>query len=223
MRNQTPCIPRFAKETRRGQTLLEFVFVSILFVFMIYFTFNAVIAFSIHQYVRFSTFMAARAYQASRESQEQAADAARETLARYFSPQIVQSGSGSMSFPSFNRAVFEVERVVIPSASLGDYDGRRGEASAIQVTYSVPLLAGAPVSGAFESLQRIQLTARSSLGRDPSQQECLAYFRGLLNAWKPETLPAENQALFGDFVSGALSYVGTPGQGYFRYMDDNGC
>lgn len=202
---------------RKGQTLIEFAFVSVLFVFMLGLTFNAILAFCVHQYVSYATFMASRALQASAgtpTAQRQAAQIAFAQLIPGLSPAAVgPSMNFNVYFPKFSqrKSLATILGVQIPSPREGAY-GLRDDTT-LTVTFNVPLTEGLPVGSELASqFARVQLTAQSSLGREVTVKECQDYMR---NRFTP-ILEAVKPRFGGGNVPEAVSKQ-------WVNMDDTGC
>lgn len=202
---------------RKGQTLIEFAFVSVLFIFMLVITFNAILAFVAHQYISYATFMAARAYQASADMPQRQVENAKETFAQYIPGLTGTQVNTGMSFPvvferfSPRKIFARITGVQISSPTPMTY-GMRAE-SEILVSFEVPF-AQLPLGSAIGSqISFLKLTARSSLGREVTAAECQAYFRSryekVLNSIKEAP----------GLKSGNAGYV----QGLWKNMEDNGC
>jgi len=194
---------------KRGQTVVEFALVSVFFIFMLILTFNAVLAFTVHQYFSYVTFMSARAYQAAGDTPQDSALRARETMKRLIpglplSQSALSSMNFSFTFDLFGKELAVVDSVVIPSPD-DQVFGMANPASPIQINFRVPLVQF-PIS---QELQQqfafISLKSESYLGREVSRSEVKKYFSSFFNAWLVPGVSA------GNIVSG-----------YSEYMEDNG-
>ncbi len=212
------------KTSRSGQTLVEFIFVSILFVFMVAISFNAVLAMSLHQYMSFAAFMSARAYQASASDKAVQVASARGTLSLYLpgrTPQNVTDVPYEITFPVFSKpGTILVTNVVLPpgDASL-DYgpgatlETQAGSAPAIVIEYVVPI-ANLPLGDELAQISQIKLRSRAYLGREVSQSECRRFFTSFFNYYT-----FENSGLGGSPMRANESYV----RSLAPNMEDNGC
>ncbi|MBS1983990.1 MAG: hypothetical protein JST16_07435 [Bdellovibrionales bacterium] len=207
-----------ARRTRSGQTIIEFVFVSVLFVFMLVLTFNAILAFTVHQYMSYAVFMAARAYQASADSPQTQVANAKATLAQYIpdltANQIAPQMSHKVFFPQFTKrkalANITAVRIVPPQEDLVGFRGPSG----ITVEFEVPF-AELPLGSAVgKEMARISLTAKSALGREVTVQECKGFFQRRFSAIIEPIRSAG--------APGLKSSSGGPND-LWHSMEDNGC
>ncbi len=174
---------------KKGQTLVEFALVSILFIFLLVITFNSIIAFSVQQYLAYATFMSARAYQAAKASPAEQSAAARVVFSQFI-PNLPLSGNdfGSpgfpIRFPLFSKPLGFVQRLRIPEPTEGDYGAAiPNNARFVGLTFSVPL-AELPLGEEIRSrLAFVNLETQSFLGREVTESECRAFFRGFLGKY----------------------------------------
>lgn len=202
------------KPTTQGQSVVEFALVSFVFIALLILTMNAILAFTVQQYLSFATFMAARAYQASARNPEAQETAAFRTLAEYIPGlpnQESQTGIGfPLNFPQFGKDLAYIFRTRIPEASWGDYgvvpptDDR-----SIRIEFRVPLMQLPLGEGLRERFGMIDMSAQSFLGREVTQEECRSFFQGFLRAFQLSGTPNDKNAEF------------TRRQ--HIYMEDNGC
>lgn len=176
------------QRSRRGQTLIEFTLVLVLFLGMFMLTVNAVIAFTVQQYFSFVTFMGARAYQAARTSPDLSRIRACDTFQRYILD--LPSCDGELAkhpvvFRGFSFPLARVERIDIPEAQQFKYGSgavREGSGdNEIKIEFSVNLLQ-TPFFRFPGDLGRITISSNSFLGREVSRQECRSYFESILRA-----------------------------------------
>ncbi len=202
-----PCRHQARLRRQRGQTLVEFALVSMLFVFMMVVTFNAVIAFSVHQYISYAVFMAARAYQASGDNLDSSATSAIETL-----KQFSLTGNGKeLEFKLFGRPVATINSISVPRAQNFDYSkSGPSEDLFVGVNFEVPFVTLPLGENMRRDFASVKLEARSFLGREPSRDECLDYFKRFLNHFALDSSP----------VSGLNKSFNDKN---FKFMDDNGC
>lgn len=200
--------------------MIEFIFVSLVFVFMLVLTFNAVIAMSVQQYLSYAVFMAARAYQAGTEVPENQSSNAAATLARFMRDVPVASlassgnasGSFEVRFPMFRtKPVAVVTKLVIPRPTPYSY-GAGGVVEAddlfVGAEFDVSFVS-LPLGPSFQNLQRLSLKARSYLGREVTQSECEGFFERFYRFYEVN-----------DSTNGAGR---ARAQNLFLHMDDNGC
>ncbi len=203
---------------QKGQTLVEFVLVSIIFIFLLVVTFNAVLAFSIQQYLSYATFMSARAYQAAKNNPQEQRDAARRVF-NQFIPNLPATGDSfgasgfPIRFPLFSKPVGFITRIVIPNPQSGDYGvAVPTNNRSIGLQFSVPL-AELPLGEDIRSqIGFITLETRSFLGREVTQEECRTFFRTFLQKWLIEDSAA---------IPEHRTFMANPSSPLF--MEDNGC
>lgn len=182
---------------KSGQTVVEFAFVSMIFIFMLVLTFNTVVAFSVHQYLSYVTFMAARAYQAGNGSPQEQRTKALETFQRYI-PQLgglspapgaaIDVSANPVRFNNFKKDLALIKKVYIPvvaenkdfgSGAAMDRNVAGTSDRYVGLDFEVPFAQfplGAELRNRFG---RISLTTRSFLGREVSQRECRRFFVGV--------------------------------------------
>ncbi len=189
--------------------------VSLLFVFMVVLTVNAILAFSVQQYLSYAAFMAARAYQAAGSAPDDSKIAAQLTLASYIPglpPAESVSGLGfPLKFKSFPRPLAFITQFSIPAPRAGDYGASATalRANPIQIKFRVPF-AVIPIGEEIRRrFQFIEMSAQSYLGREVSTVECRAFFQGFLNKFRLQGPAAQKNNDFSNENS--------------IYMEDNGC
>lgn len=187
------------RQSKSGQSVVEFAFVSMIFLFMLVLTFNTVLAFTVQQYLSYVTFMAARAYQSGNSSPEDQRLRALETFQRYLPQELsgLSLGSGSMmevtgpgilQFKNFKKELAVLTKVYIPPTAVNrDYgSGAAVEPSASGATsryvgleFKVPFVQFPLGEELRARFGYITLTTRSFLGREVSRSECQTFFNGL--------------------------------------------
>jgi len=202
--------------------MIEFLFVSLLFVFMLALTFNAVIAMSVQQYLSYAAFMAARAYQAGTETPANQSANAAATLARFVSgvnaATLASSGQVSgnfeVRFPMFSaKPVAIVRNLVVPKPAMYSYgSGGVVESSDVYIGMEFDVaFVSIPLGPSFNGLQKLSLEAKSYLGREPTQMECEGFF----------------EKFYGYYVNGINDPTNPTGRAkaanLYLNMDDNGC
>ncbi len=211
------------QKNRAGQTIIEFAMVSILFIFMMVVTINAMVAFCTQQYLSYALFMTARAYQAAGENPMDSEIRAVKTFTSYVPGFRFSGGAGNLKFPlslganSRPLATITEFRLPSPDATGVDKDfvntlnfhyGSPGSqaTTGINVEFTVPF---AEISIGTGSTS-IKLEASSFFGREVSQSECMAFFPAFLKNFK----------VSGGTESGAyLKAVNS----FAANMEDNGC
>lgn len=203
-------------DSKKGQTLIEFALVSVLFIFLLVLTFNAILAFAVQQYFSYAAFMSARAYQASSETPQEQRDRSRRILSQFIPGLPVQgdqfpSPGLPIQFSLLPKPIAFIESIQIPNPSNGDYGpGAPQPPKAVRIIFNLPL-AQIPLSDTIrQRLGLIRLEAQSFLGREVSASECRSFFRGFLNAYRISGAPPNHQ-----------NFMGNPSSGLF--MEDNGC
>lgn len=151
---------------KRGQGVVEFAFVSFIFLNLFFLTLNGILAFSVHQYISYATFMAARTYQASDVTAERQSRKARAVLDEYF------------KIPGIKKELARIRDIQVPSSTNPPpYGyGPPSPGQQIKVVFEVPLFQF-PLGAASKSFGWIELESISYLGREPSIQECNTFFR----------------------------------------------
>lgn len=173
-----------SKNKRRGQSVVEFVFVIIIFLNLLVITFNAVMAFAVQQYISYATFMAARTYQASQENPTAQRDLANRTLESYL--YFSKSTPGIFNFPGYNKVLARDVEIILPpdGPSRPPYGQVQPmEAAKFEVRFKVPLFQ-LPFPGIDKELVWVPLKATSYLGREPARSECRDFFQGFYNYYK---------------------------------------
>jgi len=171
-------------KSRRGQSVVEFVFVVIIFLNLLVVTFNAVMGFAVQQYISYATFMAARAYQASQATPELQADFAKATLDSYL--YFGGSSEGTFRFPGYNKVLARNITIAFPGTggNLPPYGQTQPkEGTKIEVNFKVPLFQ-MPLPGLTAELMWVPLKATSYLGREPTREECKIFFQNFYNYYK---------------------------------------
>lgn len=165
--------PKSKMDKKRGQGVVEFALVSIIFLNMFLLTLNGVLAFTTQQYISYATFMAARAFQASHETFENGQRAAAQaTLNKYLT--LVYNDGG--------KELARITNVYIPNAVKEVPYGYKApeRASQIRVEFEVPLVQ-LPLGDLKQSFGYIKLEAVSYLGREPTVSECRNFFKAFYN------------------------------------------
>ncbi|MEO5668716.1 MAG: TadE family protein [Bdellovibrionota bacterium] len=175
------------RNSKRGQSVIEFILVIAVFLNLLVITINATMAFAVQQYMSYAAFMAARAYQASNLSPDGQAQAALTVLKSYVF--IVDGDEGSKIFRFGKKEIATARNVgwELPDSSasgLPKYGqmppdtGRR-----ILITFEVPLFK-LPFGQKSKALAWIPLQAVSYLGREPTVEECHSFFKNFYDYYK---------------------------------------
>jgi hypothetical protein len=155
--------------------VIEFAVVSMIFVSMLFISYNAVMAFAFQQYVSHAVFMAARSYQAGHDMPARQAVSAELALANY------GLRVGPIKMGPVRAEILEVfvppgDPSAVPTGSGMPADS----GASIRVRFSMPLAALPLGDGDWDAVKRITLEASSFLGREPTAAECYSYFQLLL-------------------------------------------
>ena len=188
-------------KSRKGQSMMEFALVVMIFLNLLIVTYNSVLAFATQQYLSYVAFLSARAFQASSENPQGQQSRAQAVIDRFLP-------SDTLSMPGFNRVLaFNIEKYV-PEASALPY-GTKGPAPErqIRIAFDVPLFQ-LPFFSLSDQFPTMRLEARSYLGREATRSECRAFFQRFYNFFLPTGIPTRSRAEVRDAWTG---------------MDDNDC
>jgi len=193
-------------EARQGQTVVEFALISVLFVALLLVTFNAVVAFAVHEYLSYAAFMSARALQASDETPERQADKALLAMAQYL-PGFNGGTLAALQFPGLGKAVARNVAVQVqPSQTYGP--GGPANRAFVRVTFDVDFLTLPLGKTGLGNLKTLRLETRSNLGREVSRKECMGFFQSFLKKYAVDDGSSNSQ----NFVNGN-----------YGSMEDQGC
>lgn len=177
---------RSSRNDRAGQSVIEFSIVSMIFVSMLFLSYNAVMAFAFQQYVAHAVFMAARAFQAGHvnpQTQKQAAQATLEAYLPGLNTNKVRLGTSSIRADILSVEVPDAINVPQGSGVPSDYGFR------VRVVFEMPLVALPLGDGDWNAVKKIRLEASSFLGREPTQSDCMNYFGQLLKSLEIQGAP----------------------------------
>jgi uncharacterized protein (UPF0333 family) len=189
------------KNPRRGQSMMEFSLVILIFLNLLVVTYNAVLAFGVQQYFSYAAFMAARALEASSEKPEGQTDRAKKVMARFIT-------GNQLLFGNSSRALATNIRFVIPDATQIPY-GMKGPAGdrEVKISFDVPLFE-LPFFSLSDLFPKLTLEAKSYLGREPTRKECRKFFNDFYQFFLPPSIPNRGERGVIDAWAG---------------MDDNDC
>jgi len=176
------------RNSRKGQSVVEFIFVVLAFLNLLVVTINATMAFAVQQYMSYAAFMAARAYQASHISPIEQNDAAKAVLSSYLFITPSDAAEKVFRFHADSKGTARDVEWQIPD-SAGDLPkygqmppepGRR-----IRIDFKVPLFQ-LPFGPSIKALNLIwvPLSAVSYLGRESTVEECRSFFRGFYDFYR---------------------------------------
>lgn len=181
-------------QDQSGQSTIEFALTMILLLGFVVFFFQLSMIFAFGNYVHYATFMSARAYLSSSQTQEDQMTRAKDVLVAMVKKNLGMSGIDK--FPTIASAVgiegdFNVPGFQInPPSQYVAKDRRTSWMQGVRYTFSskvfvLPLAGFSKAviqkvdSSAFTSgkatSNRVKLTSESWLGREPSTSECVSY------------------------------------------------
>lgn len=166
------------RKGQSGQAAIEFIAIAVVLLFFLMFFLSLSILLVVSDYVEYATFMAARTYKsgASREP--------------------IQRRNAEIVFNSYFEKISPIARR--PNLEFIRTDESNVRTSGILASYDMDLFYLPPVFTGAEALpSRIRLNTETHLGRDPSHEECRAFFQR-----------------FSAFASD---------EAYLEMMEDNGC
>jgi hypothetical protein len=189
------------KNSRRGQSMMEFALVILIFLNLLVITYNSVLAFGVQQYFSYVAFLSARALQASSDSPAGQYQRAQKTMAQFIS-------GPTLTFNGSRRAIASNIRVYIPDAESMPY-GIKGPAPdrEVRIDFEVPLFE-LPFFSLSDLFPKLKLQAKSYLGREATRQECQQFFRRFWDYYLPAAIPNRGKKGVKDAWAG---------------MDDNDC
>lgn len=176
------------KNSRRGQSALELSLIMFLFLSMLSITYNAVMAFSIHQYFSYAAFMSARALQASGLAPQDQNDRAVQALRRYIPTMGNNLQADAFIYKVGGRALATdiVANIVPNPGSTPPASGFPSEGNNNQgviIRFKVPFVQlpiGPEMRGA---LQELDMQVVSYLGREPTVTECRNFFSAFFSTY----------------------------------------
>lgn len=209
MKKQSP-----KSSSKSGQSMIEFSLVAVIFIFMLSLTFNAILAFSVQQYMSYAAFMTARALQAGGEDPATQFQSAARTLAS-FVPNLQVNGPQQegvevpFRFGGFSKNLAVITGYTIPPPQGFDYGQASPTSVSVEIRFKVPFVEIAIGGQLRERFGTIPLSASSYLGREVSRAECKAFFQSFMQTFS---------------ISGPVTaaYNNFAGQ-YYTSMEDNGC
>jgi len=181
--------PRRSKNSKSGQSVIEFIFVILAFLNLLVVTINATMAFAVQQYMSYATFMAARAYQASNLTSAEQASAAEAVLKSYIFIHQADVAEKVFRFDKDGKGTARAVEFEIPrsdASSLPKYGqmppepGRR-----IRVSFKIPIFQ-LPFGGLSQGFAWVDLSAESYLGREPTSDECHSFFQNFYDFYTPK-------------------------------------
>jgi hypothetical protein len=155
------------KNMKKGQSTIEFIFVFFAFIFFLSMSYNAVVSFAIYQYFSYANFMAARAYQPSRETKLDQNNAAVNAMGVYIPGIRIGSQNTLFSF-SASRPLARIKTWNVPRPDSPNLP--------MVLEFEVPFLTlplGEEIKQTFGTLN---LKTTVLIGREPSREECRRFF-----------------------------------------------
>jgi hypothetical protein len=155
------------RKTKKGQSTIEFIFVFFAFIVFLSLSYNAVVSFAIYQYFSYANFMAARAYQPSRNNRLDQNNAAVSTMGVYIPG--IKIGSQNTPFS------FSPSRVL---ANIKSWDVPRPDSPNLPMVleFEVPFLVLPIGDDLRQSFGTLRLKTSMHIGREPSKEECRKFF-----------------------------------------------
>jgi hypothetical protein len=168
------------KKSQRGQAAIEFIAISIVLFFFLFFFLSVSILFVVSDYIEYATFMAARTYKSGASRQP------------------IQQRNAEIVFKSYFDKIQGIARRPNLDFIRTEPDNVRTEG--LLASYDIDLFYLPPIfAGSTTTPSRIRLNSEAHLGRDPSHEECRAFF-----------------TKFGE-------RVGVADANFIEMMEDNGC
>ncbi|MFM8268778.1 MAG: TadE/TadG family type IV pilus assembly protein [Pseudomonadota bacterium] len=157
----------FEKLTKReGQTVVEFMIVSLVVFFFLFFLLSISFVLVLSQYVDYATFMSARTYKAAHGDAGSQVSKAQEVFEAYIAPVRAMGLVRNVSSLEFTKI------------NPGD---RPNLSEGVRVNYDVNLFYLPPLFAKNKVNSAITLTSESFLGRDPNFDECVDFFKNFTN------------------------------------------
>ncbi len=144
-------------KNKRGQAAIEFVAISVVLFFFLLFFLSLSILLVVSDYIEYATFMAARTYKSGA------------------SRQVIQQRNAQIVFNAYFDKIQGIARR--PNLDFVRTDQNNVRTEGILASYDMDLFYLPPVfAGALTPPSRIRLNSEAHLGRDPSHEECRAFF-----------------------------------------------
>lgn len=160
---------------KKGQSTIEFIFVFFAFIFFLSMSYNAVISFAVYQYLSYANFMAARAYQPARNGKFDQRNSAVRAM-RVYVPGIELGTQDTLFAFSQKRPLARITSWSVPEPdALG---------LPFLLTFEVPFLTLPLGDDIKRDFGELTLKTTVMLGREPSKEECQAYFEDLFRAFR---------------------------------------
>ncbi len=145
------------KQQQKGQAAIEFIAISVVLFFFLLFFLSLSILLVVSDYIEYATFMAARTYKSGA------------------SRQAIQQRNAQIVFNAYFEKIQGIARK--PNLDFVRTDQNNVRTEGILASYDMDLFYLPPVfAGALSPPSRIRLNAEAHLGRDPSHDECRAFF-----------------------------------------------
>ncbi len=168
------------KKNESGQAAIEFIAVSVVLFFFLLFFLSLSLLLVVSDYIEFATYMAARTYKSGASRQP------------------IQQRNAEIVFNAYFEKIQGIARR--PNLEFLRTEENNVRTEGIVASYDMDLFYLPPVfAGAGAGTSRIRLNSEAHLGRDPSHDECRAFFKE-----------------FG-------SKAGINDDNFLEMMEDNGC
>jgi hypothetical protein len=170
------------KSRRRGQSMMEFALVIIVFLNLLIISYNSVLAFGVQQYFSYVAFLSARALQASSETPAGQTERAKKVMSRFI-PGTTLTFSGSSRPIAKNIVKYVPDAANIPYGIKGPQRERE-----VRISFEVPLFE-LPFFSLSDLFPTLKLEAKSYLGREATRSECRAFFKKFYEYFLPTGIP----------------------------------
>lgn len=162
------------KAKLKGQSTIEFIFVFFAFIFFLSMSYNAVISFAVYQYLSYANFMAARAYQPSRNGKLDQRNSAIRAMQLYV-PGIEVGQQGTEFAFSAKRPLARIRLWAVPEPDSPNLP--------FLLEFDVPFLTLPLGDDIKKSFGNLRLKTTVMLGREPAVEECRSFFQQMFNSF----------------------------------------
>lgn len=155
------------RNKKKGQSTIEFIFVFFAFIFFLSMSYNAVISFAVYQYFSYANFMAARAYQPSRNNRLDQNNAAVRAMSVYI-PGIRPGSQNTLFAFSEKRPLARIKSWMVPLPNTPELP--------MVLEFEVPFLTLPLGDDIKQTFGTLTLKTSILMGREPSKEECRNFF-----------------------------------------------